>query len=111
VSVIVFHGTADRLVPFEGGSTPFQVGPHRTDTSVASRVAFWVKENGCSPVPKREEAKELHTAIYTNCKDGTGVALYAIQGGRHMWLGVAISGNDVPATDLMWSFFMEHPKP
>src|SRR6202021_3599767 len=24
VSVLIFHGTADRLVPFEGGSNPFQ---------------------------------------------------------------------------------------
>ena len=38
-------------------------------------------------------------------------ALYAIQGGRHMWPGLAISGNNVPATDLMWSFFTQHPKP
>ncbi len=36
---IVFHGTADRLVPFNGGSTPYQIGPHRTDTPVAGAVA------------------------------------------------------------------------
>jgi polyhydroxybutyrate depolymerase len=47
VSVIVFHGTADRLVPFNGGSTPFQIGPKRSDTSVPSTVAFWVKQDGC----------------------------------------------------------------
>jgi poly(3-hydroxybutyrate) depolymerase len=39
------------------------------------------------------------------------VALYAIQGGHHMWPGLAISGNNVPATDLIWSFFAAHPKP
>jgi len=111
VSVIVFHGSADRLVPFNGGSTPFQIGPKRSDNSVANAVAFWVKNDGCSPNPKHEENSAAHTDIYSGCKNGTGVALYAIQGGRHLWPGSRISGNSVPATDLMWSFFVQHPKP
>ncbi len=111
VSVIIFHGTSDRLVPFDGGSTPYQVGGRRTDTPVADTVAFWVKEDGCASAPRHEESSEVHTTIYAGCKDGTGVALYAIQGGHHMWPGLAISGNNVPASDLMWSFFTQHPKP
>jgi polyhydroxybutyrate depolymerase len=111
VSVIVFHGSADRLVPFNGGSTPFQIGPKRTDNSVANAVAFWVKNDGCSPTPKHEENSAVHTDIYSGCKNGTGVALYAIQGGRHLWPGSRISGNNVAATELMWSFFLQHPKP
>ena len=111
VSVIVFHGSADRLVPFNGGSTPFQIGPKRSDNSVANAVAFWVKNDGCSPNPKHEENSAAHTDIYSGCKNGTGVALYAIQGGRHLWPGSRIRGNSVPATDLMWSFFVQHPKP
>jgi len=111
VSVIVFHGTADRLVPFTGGSTPFQIGPRRSDNSVTNAVAFWVKNDGCSPTPKHNENSAAHTDIYSGCKNGTGVALYAIQGGRHLWPGSRISGNSVAATDLMWSFFVQHPKP
>jgi polyhydroxybutyrate depolymerase len=110
VSVIVFHGTKDRLVPFHGGSTPFQIGSKRSDNSVANAVAFWVKEDGCSPTPQHEENGAVHTDIYSGCKSGTGVALYAIQGGRHSWPGGRPSGNSVPATDLMWSFFLRHPK-
>jgi polyhydroxybutyrate depolymerase len=110
VSVIVFHGTADRLVPFNGGSTPYQIGQHRTDTPVADAVAFWVKENGCAPTPKRQESSEVHVDTYSGCKDGTGVALYAIQGGHHTWPGTSISHVDLPATDVMWKFFMQHPK-
>jgi polyhydroxybutyrate depolymerase len=111
VSVIIFHGTSDHLVPFDGGSTPYQIGGRRTDTPVEDTVAFWVKEDGCASAPRHEESSEVHTTIYSGCKIGTGVALYAIQGGRHMWPGLAISGNNVPATDLMWSFFTQHPKP
>ena len=111
VSVLVFHGTADRLVPFDGGSTPFQVGPPRTDTSVASAISFWVEKDGCSPSPQHDEKPEVHTDLYSGCKDGTAVALYAIQGGRHMWPGLAISGNHVPASNIIWQFFASHPKP
>ena len=110
VSVIVFHGTADNLVPYNGGTTPFQIGPKRADTSVAHTVKFWVHEDGCSTAPERQDSAGLRTSIYSGCKDGTGVALYTIEGGHHMWPGRPLSGNNVPATDLMWTFFSEHPK-
>ncbi len=110
VSVIVFHGTADRLVPFDGGTARDQTGPQRTDNSVAGAVSFWVKQDGCSPTPQHEETSEVHTDVYSGCKDGTGVALYAIQGGRHKWPGASLSGNHVRATEIMWDFFAQHAK-
>jgi len=110
VSVIVFHGTADRLVPFEGGTTPFQLGSRRSDTSVASTVAFWTKEDGCAATPRRKGTAAVHVESYSGCRAGTAVTLYAIQGGRHRWPGTPLSGNDVAATDLMWSFFAAHPR-
>lgn len=110
VSVIIFHGTADRLVAFDGGKTTHQIGPPRTDNSVAGAVSFWVKEDACATPPKHEEQGVLRIDTYSGCKSGTGVALYAIEGGRHTWPGTTISGNKVPATDLIWSFFAAHPK-
>jgi polyhydroxybutyrate depolymerase len=111
VSVLIFHGTADHLVPFDGGTTPFQVGDKRTDNSVVNTVAFWVKQDSCSAVPMHEEIAETHGDKYSECQHGAGVTLYVIPGGRHMWPGVALSGSNVPATDLIWSFFAAHPKP
>lgn len=111
VSVLIFHGTADRLVPYEGGTTPFQIGPKRTDNSVAAAVSFWMKNDGCSPTPRQEKLTEARVDTYSGCTAGAAVQLYTIQGGRHMWPGVAISGNHLAATDIMWSFFAQHPKP
>ncbi|MGA2810960.1 MAG: PHB depolymerase family esterase [Candidatus Acidiferrum sp.] len=105
VSVLIFHGTADRLVPYDGGVTT------QINNSVPKAVDFWVKRDGCSGAPERGEIAEAHSEKYSACQDGTAVALYAIQGGRHMWPGHVLSGNSVPATDLMWSFFAAHPKP
>lgn len=110
VSVIVFHGTADRLVPFDGGSTPFQIGSKRSDTPVMDTIRFWVQRDGCSSEPTQEKNGAARVSIYSGCKEGTGVALYAIEGGRHMWPGLAISGNTVPASELMCRFFSDHPK-
>jgi len=110
ISLIVFHGTADHLVPFNGGSTPFQIGPKRSDTSVADALVFWVIQNGCADTPTHEETPPLHTTKYSGCTSGGAVELYAIQGGHHMWPGAPLSGNSVPATDLVWSFFAQHPK-
>ena len=110
VGVIIFHGTADHLVPFNGGSTPFQVGSRRSDTPVADAVAFWVKKNGCADNPSHDETSAVHVDKYLNCKSDRTVELYAIQGGHHMWPGVPMSGNSVPATDLIWSFFAQNPK-
>jgi len=110
VSLIVFHGTADHLVPINGGSTPYQIGPHRTDSSVAETVAFWVKRDGCAATPKHEEGNEARIDTYSGCKDGSAVAVYVIPGGHHMWPGTSISGVKLPATELMWKFFAQHPK-
>jgi polyhydroxybutyrate depolymerase len=78
---------------------------------VSSTVAFWVKQDGCSPAPKHEETSQLRIDTYSGCRDGAGVALYTIPGGHHMWPGTRLILNHVPATDLMWSFFAAHPKP
>jgi polyhydroxybutyrate depolymerase len=111
VSVIVFHGTDDHLVPYDGGATPFQIGPRRSDTPVSDTVAFWVNRDHCSPTASTQESPSLHVSIYSGCADQTGVSLYAIQGGHHIWPGVKYSGNEIPATTIMWDFFMRHPKP
>ena len=111
MSVLIFHGTADRLVPIEGARRPFQVGPHRTDTSAADTIAFWVKKERCSATPRYQETKEVQIDSYSRCRGGTGVALYAIQGGRHIWPGVPMSHNHVPAMEIIWEFVAQHPKP
>jgi polyhydroxybutyrate depolymerase len=110
VSILIFHGTADFLVPYNGGTTPFQLGPKRSDASVPSTVSFWVKQDGCTTTPQHQETNQLRIDNYTGCKDGAGLTLYTIFGGRHMWPGTVLSRNNIPATDVMWTFFAAHAK-
>ncbi len=106
VSVIVFHGMADDVVPFGGGrqSTPFD--PYvRIDDSVAFAVAFWAREDGCERTPAHDKRGRVIHDVYA-CPGGRGVELYAIEGLGHAW-----PRGEISAADLMWDFFAAHPKP
>lgn len=117
VSVLIFHGTADASVPYAGGR-----GQHQKTTvearSVPATVDFWVARNGCQATPQRIVDGEVVREAYGGGRAGSSVILYAIQGGGHAWpggrkgwrLGVEPT-QAISATELMWNFFEEHPKP
>lgn len=118
ISVIIFHGTEDRFVPYEGGVGKAAKGT-RTDASVAYAVNFWVNHNGCNPVPERDESDTVIIEKYSGGKAHTDVVLYTIKGGGHAWPGGghnllknkdADAAQEISATDLMWEFFKNHPK-
>jgi polyhydroxybutyrate depolymerase len=50
VSVIIFHGTADKHILYEGGEPvkAFDRNHHRVDKPVSYAVNFWVQRDGCS---------------------------------------------------------------
>jgi len=114
VSVIVFHGTNDTLMPYE--ENEWGIGVNKS-------VAFWVEHNECNPVPD-VEISESGIIIKETYKDGlenTEVVLYKTVGGDHWWPGNDIEYNEnapwlydsykeISATDLIWEFFESHPK-
>jgi polyhydroxybutyrate depolymerase len=100
VSVIVFHGTMDQSVPYEGG-TPYGF------LSVAKSVIFWVRHDGCSITSQNETSSDgkVVKSTYTGGINGTEVILYTIVDGTHAWPTTPIT-----ATDIIWDFFASHPK-
>src|SRR5208283_5330998 len=117
VSVIIFHGTADEHVLYNGGEPIKKVDRHaRVDKSVSYAVSFWVKHDGCSETPQRSEKGSVRTDIYGGGKGGAEVVLYTVNGGGHAWPGgqAYLLGTEptreISATDLMWDFFVRHPK-
>ena len=118
VSVIAFHGTADKHVLYGGGEPIVKADPHsRVDRSVSYAISFWVKADACSAFPQRTEKGNVTVEEYSDCMDGTGVMLYTIKGGGHAWpggekpRGVADEPTrEVSATHLMWKFLEQHPK-
>ena len=118
ISVVIFHGTADRMVRYEGGKPVQQFDLlSRTDNSVAYAVDFWVRHNGCSTTPQTTRQGPIRTDVYTGCRNSTGVTLYTIEGQGHAWPGgvkffprAAEPTHELSANDAMWSFFKSHPK-
>lgn len=115
VPMIAFHGTADPMVPYEGGSS--WVAP-QAFPNVPAWAASWARRNGCAPNPLESRVSASVTRReYPECTDGAAVLLYTIRAGGHSWPGggplpewfVGPTNRDIDATSLMWTFFREHP--
>ena len=127
VSVIAFHGSADKIVPSTGGLVLGEVGGHVL--SVTDTLQLFIKADGCSPDPLSEilpahvpsDGTVVRREAHTGGRGGSAVVLYSIEGGGHTWPGgpvskiyTAIAGpttETISATLLMWEFFSQHPKP
>jgi polyhydroxybutyrate depolymerase len=117
VPMIAFHGTADRVVPYNGGSSPLSpiVFP-----SVPAWTAAWARRNGCGPNPVESVgATDVTRVEYTNCAEDAAVVLYTVRGGGHSWPGgkpmpewlVGSTSSSIDATEQMWAFFRERRLP
>jgi polyhydroxybutyrate depolymerase len=116
VPVIHFWGTADPM-PLEGapGATSRREETEKT-------IARWVQIDGCSndtEVTFKNGAAQC--VVHPKCQGGAEVTLCTIVGMGHRWPGVMwprwtnrIFGpgtDDIIATDVMLSFFKNHPMP
>lgn len=104
VSVIEIHGTADGLVPYEGGRTAG--GATQPSPPTREVVKRWAELDGCQPTPATTTEGVLSTSMWTGCREGTSVQLITIDGGGHTWfaplLGPASGALD--ATRVVWEF-------
>jgi polyhydroxybutyrate depolymerase len=118
VSVVIFHGTADEHVLYEGGKPEKKADPQdRVDKPVSYAVSFWVEHDRCPAIARKEEKGNVVRETYSGCQDGTEVILYTVKGGGHAWPGGGqgwLFGDEptkeISATDVMWEFFRTHPK-
>jgi len=115
VPAIIFHGTRDPIVPFEGG-------PSRSFKYPFPNINAWVKtlaaHNGCGEealaLPARGEVSGVR---YPGGASRADVDYYIVANGGHAWPGggyvprfiVGHTTQDIDATRVMWKFFEEHP--
>ena len=119
VPAILFHGTKDAMVPYEGGRGSKSFLP-RWDASTAESVAFWVKHNRCRTEPVRQELAngKVRKESYAAGPGGADVVLFTVVGGEHAWPGgrpTRFLKSDHPdraisATDEIWTFCAAHPR-
>jgi polyhydroxybutyrate depolymerase len=130
VSLIIFLSSRDQIVPFEGGGIKLLLPWVRffPVISAAGFVSFWTQANGCSGPPATGALRDRTTADrstvvlerYADCRDGSAVDFYAVEGAGHTWPGgrqylspllIGTTNRDVVASELIWQFFAAHPMP
>jgi polyhydroxybutyrate depolymerase len=118
VPMIAFHGTADPVVPIDGGEIAAEQGGGLLNP-VRRSVSEWGRALGCDPlqVISRPSAN-VELSTFGNCRRGGGKALlYAVIGGGHTWPGaqplpedvVGPTSAEIDATMTMWEFFDANP--
>jgi polyhydroxybutyrate depolymerase len=112
-SVMHIHGTADRLIRYDGSpgagvATP-NGGPSMPDLN-----AFWRNVDQCA-APTVTTDGPLTTSTAT-CPDNRGVVLITIDGGGHQWPGGTTflerqdpTSRALNTTSTVWQFFAAHP--
>jgi polyhydroxybutyrate depolymerase len=113
VPAIVFHGTSDPIVPYDGGPS------ERFDVPFPA-IPAWVDElarrNRCAGAPiEWPVAEQVRGLRYTDCD--AEVVFYTILGGGHAWPGgeplpewlTGHTTQEIDATQAIWAFFQAHP--
>ena len=120
VSVIAFHGTADRYVRYQGGWPAAYFDRYeRKDRPVSYAMDIWSKRDACEAVPQDMEKGRVRIKSWSFCVEGTGVSLYTIVGGGHAWPGSKAENmwgdspdvGGISATEIIWDFFDRHSRP
>ncbi|MEO8679563.1 MAG: PHB depolymerase family esterase [Vicinamibacterales bacterium] len=115
VPMIAFHGTADRQVPYTGGTSWVATN---TFPNVLTWTKNWAQRNRCGTTPVESVvAADVTRLEYIACAGDAAVVLYTVKGGGHTWPGggplpewfVGPTTRSIDATGQMWAFFQEHP--
>ncbi|MBA3658713.1 MAG: hypothetical protein H0W67_03880 [Gemmatimonadales bacterium] len=121
-SLVALQGTADPLMPYDGGG----VGPAgRRGTVLSARRSadFWAARDGCATAPENADVPDhvsdgtrVTTLTWSGCEAGRSVRLYTVRGGGHTWPGGPRTGplvgrttHELDATTTIWDFFRAHP--
>lgn len=124
VSVLAFHGTADPIVPYQGGDYFSGVGVGRAlglpqAKPVDEATAAWAAFDGCGTPPVTSSvADDVQHVVWPRCPKRGAVQLYRVEGGGHTWPGGLVlpasrlgsTTRSIDATALMLAFFQAHPR-
>lgn len=102
LSVFLIHGLLDETVPYEGGGGAIDFVP------LWYSAWFWIVANQCQPdaVSWLSPDESIQIDTWPGGKQGVEVSVCTIFQGTHTWN----SGTDYSIRDLMWDFFVTHPK-
>ena len=118
VPMIAFHGTADRLTRYHGGTSWPSIARNHEFPDIPAWTASFARRNQCAANPVDSVvAADVTRLEYTSCAAGATVVLYTVHGGGHTWPGggpvpewfAGTTSHSIDASRQMWAFFREHP--
>ena len=117
VPVITFHGMSDMINHYIR-----QVdSPDHWRMGVEDALRGWVRRSGCTDNYVEDQVSPTVSRLtYSDCEDGVDIVFYRSEDAGHTWpgspgakvmqeMGFGITNSEIPATDLIWSFFESHP--
>ena len=110
VSLLMINGTADPIVPWQGGQPPqVHVGRDLSLPSIPEVVNFWHQHNACTAEPSLTQLNEkVQISSNTHCQNDTEVSLITLNGAGHIWAGGSGKSQFLDATQAVWQFFQHH---
>ncbi|MDR3545282.1 MAG: PHB depolymerase family esterase [Candidatus Limnocylindrales bacterium] len=121
VPVLQIHGTADPLVPYEGGTVRGPLGRRRgVVLGVEAWLAFWVARNGATADPVVSSlGTDTTIRSWHGTSSGSDVIAYRIGAGGHTWPGgpqylpsplIGKTTRTFSASEVIWRFFADHQR-
>ena len=131
VPMLLMNGTADPLIPFDGGAS--RSGRGGSYLSTAQTIAFWRRANECAAedaahetLPETDRADHSTvTRIASRCPPDTDVLLYRVDGGGHRLPDIAPDAkrpkivdamlghqnHDIAGPEAIWQFLARFSRP
>lgn len=120
-AVLVMNGTADPIVPYDGGDIKVLNRSRGAVISTDKFVDFWRNQNDCQGDARTtalsdnvEDGTTVFIEEYNDCSKNSRVVLYRIEGGGHTWPGgsqylgerlIGKTSREINACDIIWEFF------
>lgn len=111
IPIVAFHGTADKIDPYEGGGFAYW-----GTATVPEELAKWSVFNDCQG-RKSEDLqghKGVHVEAYSHCSVGADVVLYTLKDAPHCWPGTPMlygpQTHLLNVTHVLWEFLSQHPR-
>jgi poly(3-hydroxybutyrate) depolymerase len=125
ISVLLMNGNADTSVPYCGMATPY---PEAAEDDTFN---YWQTQNACkqntAALCSGGKATSTSSKTATGCTASVVVQQYELVGGIHKWYTVNMnvppgtstqpynskftSSTGLTTDDIIWDFFVAHPKP
>lgn len=120
VSVILVDGTADPIIPYDGGMVKAAGAPHVLVLSAQQTAAVFRRADRCNALVETTRTRTAPDGTWTQfqrwagCAAGTSVVLASVHGGGHAWPGyrqylpaffIGTASRSFDGDAVIWRFF------